>query len=155
VFLLGIVLIVLGLALFVAPLLGILWVTGNAAVLIAAALVVAGLALVLVGARRARSRETMTGAPSGAPSSAGGWVPPPSTPASPTGTSAPASPTETSSAAVTKAQVSGSNVAAPTTAPASPTGERAPESPTAASRPASEAPPPADERSAQPPPGGR
>ena len=143
--LLGLVLLVLGIALFLATSLGFVPALGSTGTAVAGVLVVAGLALVLVGARRARSRETMTGAPSGAPSSAGGWVPPPSTPASPTGTSAPESPTAASRPA-SEAQVSGSNVAAPTTAPASPTGERAPESPTAASRPASEAPPPPGER---------
>jgi hypothetical protein len=146
VILLGLVLLVLGIALFLATSLGFVPALGSTGTAVAGVLVVAGLALLLIGGRRARSRETMTGAPGGAPSSAGGWVPPPSTPASPTGTSAPASPTETPSAAVGEAQVSGSNVAAPTTAPASPTGERAPESPTAASRPASEAPPPPGER---------
>lgn len=144
--LLGVVLLVLGVALFLASALGFVPALGSTGTAVAGGLVVAGLALLLIGARRARRGETMTGAPSGGPSSAGGWVPPPSTPTSPTGTSAPASPTGTSSSAGGEAQVSGSNVAAPTTAPASPTGERAPESPTAASRPASEAPPPSDER---------
>jgi cytoskeletal protein RodZ len=142
VILLGVVVLVLGIALFVAPMLGFVWVTGGEGIVIAVVLVIAGLALVLVGARRARTTETQAAAPTGAPSSAGGWVPPPSTPASPTGTSAPASPTDAASAAAGQAPVSGSTVAAPTAAPASPTGERAPESPTAASRPASEAPPP-------------
>ena len=143
---LGVVLVVLGIALFVAPLLGLLPALGSTGNLIAGALVVAGLAFVLIGARRQRSGETQGAAPGGAPASGSGWVAPPSTPASPTGTSAPASPTEAVPLTTSEAPVSGSTVTAPTTTPASPTGQRGPESPTAASRPASEAPPPDSKR---------